>query len=348
MKTLLLFPKKYSFSKTFKNILNSPVGNEVIEIDYRKQLKKWETKFNTQVFRFPDKYRLKWENYFLSKINEFYKSQVIKHEPTVIYVYNNEMLLPSTTNWIKRQGIKLFFFLGDPPFFTPTNRYNLTILEDADGVFVPDTFWQFQLKKAGLKNVEWLIPPLPNSDYFPIDQSNIENNIPRSEVLYVGMCYKNSWGYKKAKFVNEFTDYNLKIYGGNDWRKWIQFFPEIENYLDSTKGFIPVETLNKMFNCTKIVPVDGNPAILNGMHVRITEALAAGVLPLAEYTEDYFTVFKGIENLPLLKSTDDIKKHVDFFLENETLRLKLVSEMKEQFNSQFNEDSMYKKLTKFN
>ena len=150
------YPIYAMVEKIFSNL-----GCECSNIDYRAILKKWEVRINTQMFRFPDKVRIQWEKYFLKKINKWYCDQIARQKPDIIFVYNNEMLLPATLKKTKAQNKKILFYLGDNPLFTPTSRYNLEILKYADAIFVPDTFWKMQLNKTGLSKVHYLLLPLP-------------------------------------------------------------------------------------------------------------------------------------------------------------------------------------------
>ena len=329
MKSLLLFPKKYSLAYTFFNMLSKE--GEAIFVHHNQIISKTVRKFNAQVFRLPDKFRQRWETYYFGKINDYYRSIIVENSPNLIFVYNSAMLLPDTVKWIKAQGIKLLFYLGDAPFYTPTNRYNLTILDYADSIFVPDSFWKYQLEKSGLKNVHWLMPPLPVSEYYPIE----EPLDFKHDILYVGMCYKNAWGYKKAKFLNEFTDFSLQIYGNDAWEKWMPFFPKLRESVDTKKGFIPTPELNEMYNRTKIIPIDGNPAIQHGMHVRVGEALAAGTMPLCEHTPDAEHIFQGINYLPLVKSIQEIKPIATYYLERDDERLATTQAMRACYEKTF-------------
>ena len=115
----------------------------------------------------------------------------------------------------------------------------------------------------------------------------------KSDILYVGMSYNDSWGYKKARFLNYFVNNKLTIYGNKAWKRWFKFYPALEKYFIENNGLIPIRELNMMYNCSKIIPVDGNPGIFNGIHERILETLSAGVLPLMEWNGDMDFIFKG-------------------------------------------------------
>lgn len=248
------------------------------------------------------------------------------------------MMLPETLAWIKNRNIKIAFFLGDNPLYTPNSRFNLTVLEYADAVFVPDTFWQLQLTKIGLPDIYHLVLPLPETEYFPITSLS-PDDIQRfqTDVLYVGMSYNDSWGYKKAKFLSFFVNSDLQIHGNSAWKRWFQFFPQIEKHFIEKKGYIPTEKLNRMYNCTKIIPVDGNPGIFNGIHIRIFEALSSGTLPLMEWNADMDYIFNSISDLPAVMDYRGIPEMVKYYLSNEDARQKMVSEMVKTYKNRFSD-----------
>ena len=152
----------------------------------------------------------------------------------------------------------------------------------------------------------------------------------------MGSCYLNSWGYKKAMLMNSFTGFNFRLYGNSAWRRWFSFFPALKSvYTES--GFIPQERLNMMYNRTRLIPVDGNPGIINGIHLRMFEALAAGALPLIEYRKDVDTVlFRGFgEELPVIRDYRNAAQIASAYLKHERERAELVSAMNAFLNREY-------------
>lgn len=340
MRVLLLLPERYSLSKSIEEAL-SLKGFDCTCIDHRQIVNKWETTINTQIFRVTDNVRQLWEQYYFKKINHWYLCQFKEVKPDLVFIYNNEMLLPDTLLWLKKNKIKTAFYLGDSPFYTPTNRYNLMILEMADAVFVPDTFWKMQLEKTGIKNVQYLLPPLPKKYYFPLDDNELGNfNVDASDIVYIGMSYKNAWGYKKTKFLSMFSGFDLKIYADSSWNKWLPYFPELKDKIITKKSYIPVEQLNVIYNAAKIIPVDGNPGIQNGIHARVSEALASQILPIMEWNKDMDDVFEGVELLPAIKCYDEIPKIAQSFLNDEHLRKRTITAMINSYEARFNVSSI--------
>jgi hypothetical protein len=250
-------------------------------------------------------------------------------------VYNSEYLLPESCEEIKKTS-KMIFFLGDSPFYTPLNNYYLQILSYADLILAPDTFWLSQLNTIGYRQTHFIVPGIDCTSYHQEPDPELLRQVPESEVLYVGMCYIGSWGYKKALFLNHFADFDLKIFGSKHWKKWFENFPLLrDTFVESP--FIPVNRLNAMMNRTRIVPVDGNPGIFNGFHLRMLEALGAGALSIVEYRRDVDNeVFgKAIKMVPLIRNYNEVKQVVAYYLAHEDERRQLAAYLKEYIQREY-------------
>jgi glycosyltransferase involved in cell wall biosynthesis len=345
-RSLILCPEKISLDYIFSSILRV-FSQEVKIFDVNDALGKNRLYVNTKMRRLPYGIRNHWDNYFLRLANEYLFNEISRLRPELVLVYNSEYLIPETCSKIK-QGSKLVFFLGDSPFYTPQNDYYLACLNYADLILVPDTFWMSQLNTLGIRNTMYFIPGINDTSYFRLDRESL-NNEKETEILYVGTSYKNSWGYKKAMLMNHFTSFNLRIYGNDAWERWFRFFPELEGAFQKT-GYIPTEKLNRMFNKTQIIPVDGNPSIINGTHLRLLEALAAGALPLIEYRRDVDKeIFAGIGiDLPVIKDYSAARDVAGYWLANEKERQETVEAMKsyvlQRYSSESNADRIKERL----
>lgn len=340
MKALLFIPRRYSFFSLFRQVFANR-GMEVHTIDFYDYAKNWEKQFNVQVFRLPDKLRLQWERYYFRKINWHYVKEYERIKPEIVFIYNSEMILPDTLAHFRKKS-RIAFFMGDNPFYSPSNRYYISLLCNADAVFAPDTFWISQLSKMGVENIHYLNTGIPEDQYFPIELPGEEREKHESEVLYIGMNYTNSWGYRKAKFLNEFTHFNLQIHGNKHWKRWFSFFPDLENCFRERAGYFPVEKVNKMYNTTRIIPIDGNPGLLHGVHLRMFEALGAGALPLLEWQEDLKHIFGEQENLPAVKSYREIREMASFYLNDEAARLEKVAWMRQTVAKKYSAENLEK------
>ncbi len=334
MKTLLLVPKRYSLHRTFTEIFEI-LGSEVFTVELSEVTTKWEAFAHSQVFRAPEKWRLKWENYYFRKVNDYYLERFRQIKPDVVFVYNSELLLHETVEEFKRRGAKVAFFLGDSPLYTHINRYFLSLLYLSDATFVPDSFWISQLEKTGMKNLHFFQTDIPDNEYYPKKLAPKTYASLKSEVLYVGMCYTDSWGYKKARFLNHFTEFDLQIHGNRHWKRWFSFFPELETHFHERTGYIPVERMNDMYNATKIVPVDGNPGLLNGPHLRIWEALGSGALPVMEWQEDFSEIFGKDADIPAAATYDELAEIAGYYLQHDREREEKVAWMRRVISGKY-------------
>jgi glycosyltransferase involved in cell wall biosynthesis len=326
-KALILCPKRYSIYNLLYSILIR-LSSMTRGFDINESIGHDKLWLHAQMFRLPGKIRRRWESYFLRLANDSLLKEIREYQPDLVLVYNSEYLLPETCAAIRKRS-KLVFYLGDSPFYTPHNNYFLTCLTYADLILSPDSFWTMQLNTLGLDRTQHFIPGIDESSYFRVDDTQIPDNIRSTEVLYVGACYLNSWGFKKAMLMSRFTGFDFSIYGNNAWKKWFEFFPELRPAYHET-GYLDTKQVNLMFNRTKIVPVDGNPAILNGVHLRLMEALGSGALPLIEYRKDVDQlIFSGSGiDLPLMRSYDQAKENAAWWLEHEKERTGVVDAMR--------------------
>ncbi|MFN7116803.1 MAG: glycosyltransferase, partial [Saprospiraceae bacterium] len=326
MKVMLFVPQSYGLYHSLENAFKY-LGAEIFPVSYGKHVKSWEKKLDVQVFRLPDKWRQHWESYYFNKINAYYIQEYNRIKPDVIFIYNNEMLLPETVAHFKKKS-KIAFFLGDSPFYSPTNRYALSLLFQADAIFSPDTFWMNQLCKMGIKNMHHFLPGIPAKQYYKKQLPESIYNELKSEVLYIGTCYTTTWGYKKARFMSHFTNFDLQIHGDKHWKKWFAFFPDLQTHFHQREGYIATEKMNDMYNATKIIPIDGNPGVLNGIHFRLFEALGAGALPVLEWQDDLAIIFGKNAAIPAAKSYHELNEMARYYINHENSRQDTVDWMK--------------------
>ena len=236
--------------------------------------------------------------------------------------------------------------MGDSPFFTPQNNYYLSCLQYADLILSPDTFWNQQLNTLGLSNTMYFIPGPDQKSYFKIGDINKRPEDVETEILYVGSSYLNSWGYKKALLMSKFTDFRFGLYGNSAWKRWLGFFPDLDKVYHES-GFIPKDRLNRMFNLTKLIPVDGNPGIINGIHLRMFEALGAGALPLIEYRHDVDNLlFKEYgSELPLIRDYTKATDIASYYLAHEKERKDLAFSLQEYIAKEYSASVNAEKLS---
>lgn len=331
-KILLLIPKQYTLAQTIQRGFIR-TGYITHLFDYRDVINSKKLWLKSQMFRFPYRLRNIYETYFFSEINKKHIDIFDSENPDIVFIYNSEFLLPKTLEYFKQKS-KIIFFLGDNPYYTPMNDYYLHLLFYANLIISPDSFWADQLKLLGIKNI---VVDFPGYDETPYSNIIVSENDKRKydyDILFIGTGYPDAWGYKRALFLNNFIKFNFKLYGGKHFIKWFKFFPELKKKFELKNGQISLEEVVKMHKCAKLYPVDANPAILNGVHLRVFDCIAMGVLPLVEYRKDHDLFFKGI-NLPLIKNYQEIEELTRQFLNHNDLREKTLTELQEYCQKEF-------------
>jgi spore maturation protein CgeB len=333
MKLLLIFPSFYSLEKTFRKGFEDN-GWEVFHFDYRQHVKPLYEKIEAKKLKLSRNWRNKWEDYYLNKINEEHIQYYRAVEPDLVFIYNNEMLLPKTIKLFKEKS-KIFFFLGDSPFYSvSTNRYNLALLSLADKIFAPDTFWIKQLEQIGFENCHFFISASNASSNFSFKASEALKDDFNSDVVFIGRNYADSWGYKRSLFLNSFANLNLKIYGDKSWKSWVDFFPNLKDKIVYQDSRLDFNTVNAIMNCSKVYPVDSNPGILNGLHVRVFDCIQSGILPIVEYRTDIELVFKGI-NIPIIKKYRESETIAKKFIYNDNQRNDTLKSLQQYIDSNY-------------
>lgn len=114
--------------------------------------------------------------------------------------------------------------------------------------------------------------------------------------------------------------YTFAIYGhgwenAGQWRKY-------------WRGAIGYAQIPRIYASTRIVVDDANSSIINwgGINSRVFDALAAGALVITNSKIGSEELFEGL--LPCYESAEDLTKKINYFLENENERIKLVERLK--------------------
>ena len=93
----------------------------------------------------------------------------------------------------------------------------------------------------------------------------------------------------------------------------------------------------------KIHPVDANPGISSGIHLRIFECLNAGILPLAEHTNDFDVVFTDTP-LPTIKDFHECENMAVEYSKNNKERIKIVRDAREHLVENYSPIKVMKRV----
>lgn len=301
---------------------------ETIEVDYETFFSPAVNNFVNRFESLPNKIKSTWKRRYIRKVNDEYTKLFEETNPGIVFIYNNQLILPETLRYF-RQKSKVFFFLGDNPLYTPTSEYNLTILYHADYIMCPDTFWARQLERMGVKNIHFGVFGFDERTFYPFTPGKTDFEKYRSDLVYIGAGQKTNWGFKRFMFLNNFRDLDMKAYISGDgyFSKWKAYFPELEKRIVPIK-YVDQPTTNLICNCGKIYPIDLVPSFFQGIHIRIMDSIGSGVMPLVEHSDNIDMVFDKAE-LPCLKNYEEAEKLAKYYLQNDSRRERIVANLRD-------------------
>lgn len=283
-----------------------------------------------------------WEEPYVKKTNERYLELFREFQPDLVFIYNNQLVLPATLEQFRKKA-RIAFMLGDNPLYTPTSIYNLHILFQADYVISPDSMWRDQLSRLGVRNVVFDCFGFNSDLYYPMEVPAELREQYRSDFIYVGSASKTNWGYKRTLFLDLFKNFDFKAYiSGGGMERWFEFFPEV------AKKVIPHDRFdagfnNLVYNCSKIAPVEQVPSLFHGIHVRVFDVLGAGILPLCEESADLEQVFEGID-IPLIRDYREGPEMAAWWLAHEEERKACVQQMRDRAAAQFSPSKVIERM----
>lgn len=331
-RVMLIFPQMYTMVRAFEKGFQD--NDCVVECyDNNTHINKTQRKIYRNRHKIPGKMRAIWHQHFLKLIN---KHQLIKFrdfQPDIVLAYNSGMLLPETMQSMKKQA-KVCFYMGDSPFYPTREDSYLSCLMQADRILCPDSYWGKQLAGLGIDSVmQFLIGCAPETNYVKQVTAQ-ERERWGSDLVFVGITSASSRGFKRIYFLDKFTKLDIKIYTNKRIREWYGVFPGLEKRTVHPAKRLSDEELNTILNCCKLYPVDANPCLINGVHLRIFECIGSGILPLAEYRKDVKDMF-GMHGLPIITDFKTAADTAKYYLQNDKERLDIIKELRSYVESTY-------------
>lgn len=251
----------------------------------------------------------------------------------ICIIYNSGLFGVEALKFLRESSVRIIVLLGDSPYYSKPTRSAIEILEYADRIYCPDSTWKKQLELIDINRIVYF--------NFPSSLSTGDIAVERQiNVIYVGNNYRGSWGYAKAKYLANFSGFGLHLYAGRNWSEYYEKFPSLSESLKH-EGFISNDKLGYLYTISKATPIDANPGLINGIHIRVSEALSCGCLPILQDSDDVNDLFGDLENFRAIKTSKDIKEYLNFVLNNEEERVQLVKEMKKRYFSKYNSETFF-------
>ena len=343
MKALLFIPGVYSLAEMLQDGFEANSWGTQI-MDYQILVSHLTNRFYERTAGLPDRITKYWTPQYFKLINKKYFEVCLSEKPDIIVIYNNQFFFPETIEKLKKHS-RIVFILGDNPLWSKTFDYNLAILKYADLILSPDSYWQHELTSIGIPNVICdYIGYSPKRFFKTTEIPDLIKIKYQSDLLFIGRNYNDSSGYKRTQFLSSFAGLNLKIFGTTEWNKWLSYFPELYPHFNLGTERISQKELNMAINCTKVYPIDQNTGIVNGLHLRVFEAIGAGTLPVMEWRKDVDMVFGKL--LPVIKNYNESREIVSYYLLNEQVRNDTISKLRTLIKNDYTPSLYVKRIIK--
>lgn len=332
MKALVISMNMYSLTNLIKLGLEQN-SVKVRVVDYNEMIPAFYNLTYSKLTGFPKNKTRRYRQWYYDQINKIYLKIFEIEKPDLVVIYNNQFVTFETAKYIAKKA-KVFVYLGDNPLYSNTFDDNLAILTKSNFTLVPDTHWLNELHSIGMPNLIHDFIGYSEDVFFKTD--NISQRFRekyQANLLFIGGSYPGAAGFKRALFCNTLLKSGLKIFGPNSWKKWFYYFPDLENSFHLQTNRISDEELNIAINCAKIWPIDQNPGLINGIHMRAFEAIGSGTLPIMEWRSDIDVIFK--DKLPYFKSYAEANEIIAYYLDNEVKRLNAINELRNYTKSNY-------------
>jgi len=344
MNALLLIPKKYSIANMLKRGFKDN-GWTAKSIDFRDIVNNRRNFFYDKTAGLPNKINKKWKENYIRKINKEYITIFKKENPDIVFIYNNQFILPETLRLMKKKS-KIVFFLGDNPLFTDTFKFNLDILKYSNYTICPDSYWKEQLSRIGIENI--IIDYIGYDDeifFSTVDIPIKIRNKYNSDALFIGEPHKGASAFKRASFYNSINIENFKLFGQKGWFGILNTFPLLKTKFNLLEKRVSDIELNYAMNCTKIFPIEQNRSIINGIHLRVFESIGAGTLPIVEWRKDLDTLFGKL--IPTVKNYDELNHKIIYFIQNESERKNTITQLRHIIKTNYNPQKLVERIILF-
>lgn len=324
MKCLFLAPSRYPFIRSISAGMEA-LGIEVVTCDYLDFFGARRNAFYNNYTALPRKLRRFWEEPYVRKANAEYLRVFAGSKPDLVFIYNDQLVQPETIQAFARKA-RIAFYLGDHPLYTPTNIHNLSILSASNYTITPDSFWREQLMRMGLDQVVVDHFGMNEALYRPMQVTADQRATYGADLVYIGSASKTNWGYKRARFLDLFSGLDLKAFISGPMDRWYAEFPALALKVHAHDRFDAAFN-NLVYNCGKLAPVEQVPSLFHGIHVRVFDALGAGILPFCEYSKDLEEVFAGID-IPLIRDYREAEALARHWITADRDRAALVERMR--------------------
>lgn len=267
--------------------------------------------------------------HYLARENEEYLKSTKEFKPDLLFVIKGETILPEYLKKLKKMVGAVVCYIWDDPFYSYAGRYSdhyrRTNFERGmalyDHIFVYDRYHAGVIKKAGPKRVDYL--PLAASPHIYDKRIELTDEYRKKyghEICFVGVPYPN-----RIEVLEAVKDHDLAVYGDG----WEEYFERLGKPMPAYyKGKAFGEKVLKIYLASKIVLNIHDPEAKEGLNTRTFDILAGGGFELVDHQKSLDEHFKVGEEIAAYQGSEDLKRNVAFFLQDEAAREQIVDKGK--------------------
>lgn len=268
--------------------------------------------------------------------NKYVLQQLNIINPDIFLNISGSGLFPETVKMIKEKvKCTIVCLIADNPCDPAPHRdkYFAMSLQYYDVLLNPESVWnKIILNLAPNVKVIKYFGGYEPEIFYPIDKENISEKDKikyKCDVSFAGDSYRSSpEGAYRAGILGLLDDFNVKVWGDDDWKYRFQFYPSLQ---DAYQGYrLSHEELRKLHTVSTINLNMPSPQILTSFQPRVFEIAATKGFQIIDHSEELYSIFKKDEVVTFI-GINDLKEKIKFYISNKKERIRIV-------------DAMYKKV----
>lgn len=284
----------------------------------------------------------------LKEYNESVLLDCINAKPDVFLVFNECNLYPTTIRAIReRVKCKMICVLGDDPW--DSTRYVADFphsLKYFDIIFNPEVTWSVNIRKvAPNADIYWHNAGFDPDYYFPVDPSTITDGDKQKfgcELSFTGTSYGfKAEGAYRADLLAFVADYDLKIFGDNNWPYRFKYLPELSTHFYGSR--LPMEDLRKLYTLTKINLNLPAPQLSTCFQPRVFEIAACKGFQILDNRSALNRIFEADE-IVTFDTIPEFREKIDYYLNHEAERTAMSEKLYKKVIEKFTWDVWAKRI----
>ena len=262
--------------------------------------------------------------------NLIHRLSIIK--PDIFFNLSGSGLSPDTVKMIKEKvKCTSICLIADNPCDPSPHRdkYFAMTLRYYDVLLNPERIWnKIILNLAPKTKIIKFLGGYEPENFYPIKYETIseeDREKYKCDVSFAGQSYKSSpEGAYRAGILGLLDDFNVKIWGDNDWIYRFQFYPSLKKAFQGSRLYH--EELRKLHTVSTINLNMPSPQVFTSFQPRVFEIAATKGFQIIDHSDDLLSIFKK-EEVVTFKDINDLKEKIKYYKNNEKERIRIVNAM---------------------